>query len=137
MKFILLYIALFSSVTLASESCELTDNYKAARSEAMRAVRGSESAHYKCINSVREAHYWKAVAACEVEGKGEGIGGGCQHISGYSFSHNHKESDVSHCEVLKHRDPKKVFEMWLDDIVRTRNIVKCKHNQPSKKDGAF
>jgi hypothetical protein len=71
---------------LAEESCELTKDYQSARSEAYRTVRGPESPYSKCKDSMNEAHYWKAVAKCEVEGKGKNVGGGCQHIAGYTSS---------------------------------------------------
>ena len=131
MKFVLFSLLLFSFELFASESCVLTDDYKTARSDAYKIVKGSESPYSRCVSSIYEASYWKAVAACEVEGKGEGIGGGCQHVAGYK---NSKELDVSHCEVLKSKNPIQDMKAWLKYTVESNNIVKCKHNQAQKKD---
>ena len=132
MKFVLFSLLLFSFELFASESCVLTDEYKAARSDAYKIIKGTESPYSKCVSSIHEASYWKAVAACKVEGKGEGVGGGCQHVAGYK---NSKEKlDVSHCEILKSKNPMQEMKAWLKYTVETKNIAKCKHNQAQKKD---
>jgi len=125
---LVVFIAIFlSSNLLASESCELTKDYNKARVEAYRAIRGSENPYSKCKDTMREAHYWKAVSKCKVEGRGKIVGGGCQHVEGYQNSHT--EVDVSHCEVLKPKEWKEEVQAYFEFIIESRNIAKCRNNQ--------
>ena len=125
---IILFIFIFLPFNLqAEESCELTKDYQNARIKAYRVVRGSESPYSKCKDTMNEAHYWKAVAKCEIEGKGKNVGGGCQHVAGYQSLRI--KVDVSHCEVLKPKEWKKEVKAYLEYFVESKHIVKCKHNQ--------
>ncbi|MGB0495852.1 MAG: hypothetical protein ACPGJI_05820 [Kangiellaceae bacterium] len=126
MKIVILFLIFLSSNLLTSVSCELTENYKKAQIEAYKAIKGSESPYSKCRSSIREAHYWKLVAKCKVEGKSENIGGGCQHVVGYQIGR--KKFDVSHCEVLKPKHWKNEVVAHLESIVESRKINKCKSN---------
>ncbi|WP_196140456.1 hypothetical protein [Aliikangiella sp. G2MR2-5] len=131
MKLLAVPILLFSSILIASENCELTEEYKAARTEAFMWIQGSESPFLKCESSVLEAVYWKAVAACVKEGKGKNIGGGCHHMVGHG-QYPREDSDDSHCEIFRIEEPKKAMKELLEHYVKVRKIVKCKHSHSLK-----
>ena len=123
-KFVFILFFFFSFNLLADDSCEMTKENKEARVEAYRSVKGSDSPYAKCKSSMQESLYWKAVLKCEVEEKGKNLGGGCQHVARYQVAK--VEIDVSHCEILKPKDWKKEAQAYLESIIESRKIAKCK-----------
>ena len=124
LKFVVLVFVFISFNLLADDSCEMTKEYKEARIEAYRTVKGSDSPYSKCKDSMHEALYWKAVSKCKVEEKGKNVGGGCQHVAVYQIAK--EQIDVSHCKVLKPKDWKKEAQAYLEFIIESRKIAKCK-----------
>jgi len=121
---------------MASDTCEISDEYNQARKEVYRMVNGDNKPYQECKNSMHTAYHWKAVSACVAEGKGKNIGGGCSHLVGHG-GYPREKVDVSHCEILKVEKPenaKDLFLKYLKEYVEQNDIVKCKHNKVLKKD---
>ena len=120
----LIGLALLSPDLLANDECELTDEYKAARSQAYSYVKGSDSPYYKCHYTMSEAYFWKAVAKCVSENKKQNIGSDCSRLVS-SGQYPVEEADTLHCEVFKPANPKEEFLEMLDYLVSVKNIKKC------------
>jgi hypothetical protein len=102
-----------------SDDCTTTKEFRDAKLEAFRAVR---EPYERCVSSMSEAYYWRAVTKCVADGKGENVGGGCSHLVG-NGSYPVEPYDVSHCEVL--RSDKADFEDYLEYLIRMRGIKRC------------
>lgn len=111
-----IFLTLFLSFN--AYACNLTDEYKDARSKILKDAR---YAHNACTSSVSNMHYWKEVSKCEAEG-GSDVGGGCQHTVGYKASII-PESEFDHCEILK--ISWEDIEKYLEEYVEENNITRC------------
>ncbi|WP_125719011.1 hypothetical protein [Pseudoalteromonas rubra] len=105
-------------LSLNSFACELTAEYKSLRSEVTKQIR---EPYNSCIKSTRAYFYYKAVAKCKEEGRGENIGGGCYHIVGYELMHD--KNELEHCKILKPTTEQS--KEYLEYSVKKRGIKKC------------
>lgn len=117
MKYAIAILLLTSSVTYA---CEFTHEYKQAMYETIKWARYE---HEECISSVNQYLYWQRVAKCKKEGRGEKIGGGCQHVESYRNSGELHNTLSRHCELLKVSDEER--EEALAKHVKQMKIIKC------------
>ncbi|KZN58607.1 hypothetical protein N473_04040 [Pseudoalteromonas luteoviolacea CPMOR-1] len=101
-----------------SFACELTAEYRSLRSEVTKQIR---EPYNSCIKSTRAHFYYKAVAKCKEEGRGENIGGGCYHIVGYEQTHDEKE--LEHCKILKPTIEQSKEHLKL--VAKKKGIKKC------------
>lgn len=122
-SYLLLLIIAFN--VNASEDCDLTDEYKAARKEAANIAYGSNNGYKKCLNSVSEYEYWVALSKCEEAGDGKNIGGGCAHL--VSRGKYSTPADSSHCDRFKFEPSQELAKKVLQETVQENNIVKCKN----------
>jgi len=101
-----------------AQACELTKEYREARSQV---VKDSRYAYEACTSSVNAFHYWQEVAQCEKKGRGKNVGGGCQHIIANRVSP--VERNYDHCQGFKitTEEVKKYFE----EYVKFHNITRC------------
>lgn len=106
-----------------AQACELTKEYREARSQV---VKDSRYAYEACTSSVNAFHYWEEVAQCEKDGRGKNVGGGCQHIVANRVSP--VERNYDHCQDFKVStdEVKKHFE----EYVKFNNITKCSTTAP-------
>ncbi len=74
-----------------------------------------------CIKATRAYFYYKDVAECTKHGEGEGIGGGCAHVSGYRVVV--EESELGHCKILKPTVEDMSSE--LQRLVISKGIEQC------------
>lgn len=117
---LILALFIFTPDVFAAETCVLTEEYKDLRMEAYDAYRKPYRA---CINSMSDAYYWKAVAHCITEGKGEHVGGGCGHLVSYG-QYPSEDVDTSHCEAFKYSMDD--VRNYFDAQVENRGVQKCK-----------
>lgn len=122
MKSIILLL-LFSHTLYATEECVRTKEYMIERHKAFKKIR---EPYNKCVDSMHEAYYWKAMAKCRSEGKGENIGGGCGHlVTSGGFGYSAQEIDTSHCNIFK---PKKSdLTDYLNYQIKAGKLKKCKN----------
>ena len=122
MRYLLL---LFFAVNVnATEICELTDEYKAARKEAVNMVYGSNNDYKRCLSAVTESEYWVSLSKCVEAGDGKNVGGGCAHLVSrdkYSTS-----IDSSHCNTFKFEPSKELAKKIVQETVQENKIIKCK-----------
>jgi hypothetical protein len=114
-----LAFAIFAFVNSVN-ACELTDEYTKARNEVTKWARYE---YQECNSSVSEFYYWQAVAKCKEEGRGENIGGGCQHVAAHTPL-NAPPSAYTHCEALKVSIEE--AKAKLSEYVVREKIKKCK-----------
>ena len=112
---ILLLLILF--VTSNANSCELTEEYKAARIEAYRTMHSSYSA---CRKSSRSAAYWRNYVNC-IEQHGENTGTYCKHVN-LRKKENPKDA-TKHCEILN-PTAGEVFK-YFQEVINEKRITKC------------
>lgn len=114
----------------ASETCDVTKEYKAAHREVIRMVYGEDSDYRRCQKVASETEYWKALSKCVENGDGKYIGGGCAHLVG--GGRHGREPDNGHCEAFAFQPSPELVEKLLDEVVREKNIEKCspKRHQP-------
>ena len=77
-RYLLLLIIAFN--VNASENCEFTDEYIAARKEAANIVYGSNNDYKKCLAAVTEHQYWNSLSKCVQAGDGKDVGPGRRPI---------------------------------------------------------
>ena len=106
-------------ISTGSSACTLTDEYKSAREEISK---WSRYEYQECITSVNDFYYWQEVSKCKIEGRGKNIGGGCQHVAGYTQS-KVPESAYEHCQPLKVIADE--YEEALESYVKAEKIDKC------------
>ncbi len=117
MKYVLALLFLLTPCTYA---CELSDEYKKARSEARKWQRYE---HEECFHSVSSYLYWQRVAKCKEEERGKNIGGGCQHVAGYEMAGPSLKTLSKHCESLKISNEER--EKALSEHIKQMKIQKC------------
>jgi len=115
MRIIVLLIALLSNVSYA---CELTDAYKEARVQAYEDI---NKGYRSCKASARAYFYYKAVARCVAEGRGENVMGGCYHIA--DRERPSSEKYTAHCSVLKPSTEQ--IKEYFNSMVEEQKIPKC------------
>ena len=123
MKLNLILLASFFTISGSlSAECELTDEYKKARSMH---VQESQRAYKECSSAISSANNWYKYVQCFEAGDGKGVGGGCGHLAGFP-NDGYKSLDVSRdlCAVLK-PTTKQMKESFYD-YVGNVGIVKCK-----------
>lgn len=103
-------------------ACELSAEYIETRKEVIKHAR---DAYLDCTGSVSKTQYWYRFVQCFKAGDGEGIGGGCGHVSGMP-SRNYKSLKIDNefCDVLK--PTTKEMKESLATYVEDKNIKKCK-----------
>ena len=115
MKIITILLAAFSSHSFA---CELTEEYKQARTNAYREA---NEGYRACVASVGAYFHYKAVAKCTKEGRGKNVAGGCYHVAGYEQTKTPENSE--HCKVLK--PTVEQVKEYFNSVVSEQNITKC------------
>lgn len=115
-----IYLA-FVSISVSAE-CELTDEYKKARTMHVQEAR---KAYDECVKSVSNANYWYKYVQCFEAEDGKGVGGGCGHLAGYP-NDGYKSLGINSdfCKVLKPttEQMKESFYEYVGNV----GIVKCK-----------
>lgn len=123
MKFITKFLTLavlFSPYT--ASSCELTDEYKAARNEITKSARESFN---QCKDSVLRAQNWYAFTQCIEQEDYKKSGVTCSRITG----HNQKKYillniDDTHCNILQ--ETSKKVKIILEKYIKEKGITRCK-----------
>jgi hypothetical protein len=118
--FLIISIALFS--ISATAECELTDEYKKARTMHVQEAR---KAYDECVRSVSNANHSYKYVQCFEAGDGKGVGGGCGHLAGFP-NDGYKSLGINSdfCKVLKPttEQMKESFYEYVGNV----GIVKCK-----------
>jgi len=114
----------FSSPCFSKDECELTDEYKALRSEVSKIVFGNNNSYGQCVNTASKNEYFKALSICVKKGEGKNIAGGCPHIVGRGKYVN--EADISHCKVFYFEPTKEMAIELLDQRSELNKVAKCK-----------
>lgn len=123
MKLIIVYaLSIFIISSTHVHACELTNEYKEARSEI---TKHAIESHANCESSVSQVKYWHAFTQCIERRDDMVITGNCDHI----VSHNRKEYeplgiDDSFCDILSIKS-KKIKEI-LKEHIKEKGIKKCK-----------
>lgn len=117
-------LCIFLLLSSLAHSCELTKEYQEARNQVVKNLRYAYDA---CTSSVLSYYHWKEVARCEKEGRGEGVGGGCQHVAAYSVLQVEMNDD--HCEGFKITT--KEMRAYLQEYIKSENIKKCSTRRSS------
>jgi hypothetical protein len=117
---LIISISLFS-VSVSAE-CDLTDEYREARTMYVQEAR---RAYDECSQSVSSADHWYKYVQCLEAGDGKNVGGGCGHLASFP-SDRYKSLDISSdfCKVLKPTtdEMKENFYEYVGNV----GIVKCK-----------
>lgn len=103
-------------------TCELTDEYKAARTVY---VKKAQKEYNECTNAVSSADYWYKYTQCLEAGDGENVGGGCGHLSASPW--NKYESlaiNNDFCNALK--PSSESMQKGFRKYVKAAGIVQCK-----------
>ncbi|MBU2709269.1 hypothetical protein KCM76_24955 [Zooshikella marina] len=105
-------------LSFGSFACELTPEYKKLRTEVKKEI---TEPYNSCLKAARAHFFYKAVAKCKEEGRGEDIAGGCYHVVSYEVTHD--KSELKHCEIL---NPKiaEIIE-YLNEVAEEEGIQKC------------
>jgi len=123
-RYFFILMIFISSSCFSQDSCELTGEYKALRTEAIQIVYGDENSYKKCLNAAHQDEYWRALSACEEEGKGVGVGGGCAHLVGRKTVKN--PAEISHCKVFYFKPSKELVMQLLTEEADYKKVKKCK-----------
>jgi len=107
---------LFISVAYSSDSCELTEEYKAARREAYKTAHTSYKA---CLKSTTDAAYWRDYTEC-IKQNGKNTGTYCMHVN---QRNKMNPDEIKHCKIL---DPttEELIE-YFHEVVSEKDITKC------------
>jgi hypothetical protein len=105
-----------------AQACELTDEYKTARSEI---VKSAKKSYHECKNSIFQVEQWHAFTQCIKNRDDKALGSTCGHITG----HDQKKYeplgiDGSFCDVLG-ASTKELVEI-IEEHIKEKSIEKCK-----------
>jgi hypothetical protein len=105
-----------------AQACELTDEYKAARSEL---VKSAKKSFHECKNSISQVEQWHAFTQCIKNRDDKALDSTCEHITG----HDQKKYeplgiDGSFCDVLG-ASTKELLEI-IEEHIKEKSIEKCK-----------
>jgi hypothetical protein len=121
-----------------AQACELTDEYKAARSELVKSarselvksarselVKSAKKSFHECKNSISQVEQWHAFTQCIKNRDDKALDSTCEHITG----HDQKKYeplgiDGSFCDVLG-ASTKELLEI-IEEHIKEKSIEKCK-----------
>ncbi|WP_461535288.1 hypothetical protein [Spongorhabdus nitratireducens] len=113
-------ITSFSSAVMAE--CELTDEYKQARTLYVREAR---QAYNECVSSVTNADYWYKYVQCIEAGDGKAVGGGCAHLATTSGEkYQSLDIDTDFCTPLK--PTVRFLKTGFEQYMQAYNVAMCK-----------
>ncbi|PWK53323.1 hypothetical protein [Pleionea mediterranea] len=132
MKLLIAVSWAFAMNIVYAQECEYTKEYSNLVEDVKESLIGSKSEYFKCKESIRVANYWKAIANCTKQGRGNSVAGGCYHIVGNSTEKN--EISNKHCDALKPIDFESTMYFNIKHQQRKYNIKKCKDNNQSQQE---
>lgn len=120
MKLFFLLFTILSKNLYAGEECNLTRAYKDAKYDTYTTIKRP---YEQCKNSMKEAYYWKAVAACKKDIDNNKPGTSCGQLVD-NGTYPSDKIDISHCKAFKW-DPSDI-KKHLDNLVNSGSLTKCK-----------
>lgn len=118
---IIVFLSITSNSLYAGGECKLSKAYKDARYDAYSKIK---KPYDQCKNTMKEAYYWKAVAACKNTNDNKTAGISCGQLVD-NGTYPSEAIDISHCNAFKW-NPSDITA-YLNDRVKSGNLIMCKN----------